>query len=129
MGRPLAALWGANQTLAALALLVATVWLANWSDSKQLLSTGAPMAAMFVVTTVALLYLAFYQNLYQKFILGNWGEGGATLLAQGSTAIQIVMALVLVGLSLSIAYMGISNIRSARKTGAVAADGGEPSDD
>jgi carbon starvation protein len=120
---------GANQTLAALALLVATVWLANWSDSKQLLSTGAPMAAMFVVTTVALLYLAFYQNLYQKFILGNWGEGGATLLAQGSTAIQIVIALVLVGLSLSIAYMGISSIRSARKTGAVAADGGEPSDD
>ncbi|PSQ50066.1 hypothetical protein BRD12_05025, partial [Halobacteriales archaeon SW_12_67_38] len=61
--------------------------------------------------------------------LGNWGEGGATLLAQGSTIVQIVIALVLVGLSLSIAYMGISNIRSARDTGAVAADGGKPSDD
>jgi len=120
---------GANQTLAALALLIATIWLANWDESKQLISTGLPMAFMLTITTSALLYLAFWQNLYQKFVQGNWGEGGPTLVAQASTALQIVLALVLVGLALSLAYMGVKNIRKVRDTGVVAADGGEPSDD
>ncbi len=120
---------GANQTLAALALLVATVWIANWDDNKQLLSTGAPMAFMLAITTSALLYLALYQNLYQKFVLGNWGEAGPTLVAQASTALQIVLGLVLVGLGLGLAYMGVSNVRRVRGTGTVATDGGEPGDD
>jgi len=119
---------GANQTLAALALLVATIWLANWDDQKQLISTGAPMAFMLVITTTALLYLAFYQNLYQKFVQGNWANGGTTV-EMASTAVQIVIALILVWLALSLAYMGINNIREARGTGAAVADGGEPSDD
>ncbi|AXG08810.1 carbon starvation CstA family protein [Haloplanus rubicundus] len=119
---------GANQTLAALALLVATIWLANWDDQKQLISTGAPMAFMFVITTTALLYLAFYQNLYQKFIQGNWAGGGTTV-EMASAGVQIVIALVLVWLALSLAYMGISNIRQVRGTSAAVADGGEPTDD
>jgi len=106
---------GANQLLAALALLTATVWLANWDDSKQLISTGVPMALMTAVTVVALLYLALYQNFYQKFVLGNWGEGGATLAAQASVAVQIVIALVLVGLALSLARIGYDNIKSVRR--------------
>jgi len=118
---------GANQTLAALALLVSTIWLANWDDQKQLISTGAPMAFMLVITTTALLYLAFYQNLYQKFIQGNWASGGTTV-EMASTGIQIVIALVLIWLALSLAYMGISNIREARGTGAAVADGGEPAE-
>jgi carbon starvation protein len=118
---------GANQTLAALALLVATVWLANWDDQKQLISTGAPMAFMLVITTTALLYLALYQNLYQKFIQGNWAGGGTTI-EMASAGIQIVIALVLVWLALSLAYMGINNIREARGTGAAVADGGEPAE-
>ncbi|MFB6123788.1 MAG: carbon starvation protein A [Haloferacaceae archaeon] len=120
---------GANQTLAALALLVATVWLANWDDQKQLISTGGPMAFMLVITTTALLYLAFYQNLYQKFIQGNWPGGEPTTIAMASTVVQIVIALVLIWLALSLAYMGINNIRSARGAGAAVADGGEPGDD
>ncbi|AXG05456.1 carbon starvation protein A [Haloplanus rubicundus] len=119
---------GANQTLAALALLVATVWLANWDDQKQLISTGAPMAFMLVITTTALLYLAFYQNLYQKFIQGNWAGGGTTV-EMASAGVQIVIALVLVWLALSLAYMGINNIRRVRGTSAAVADGGEPTDD
>jgi carbon starvation protein len=119
---------GANQTLAALALLVSTVWLANWDDQKQLISTGAPMAFMLVITTTALLYLAFYQNLYQKFIQGNWAGGGTTV-EMASAGVQIVIALVLVWLALSLAYMGINNIRRVRGTGAAVADGGEPTDD
>jgi carbon starvation protein len=119
---------GANQTLAALALLVATIWLANWDDQKQLISTGAPMAFMLVITTIALLYLALYQNLYQKFVQGNWADGGTTI-AMASSAVQIVIALVLVWLALSLAYMGISNIRRVRGTGTAVADGGDPADD
>jgi carbon starvation protein len=119
---------GANQTLAALALLVATIWLANWDDSKQLISTGAPMAFMLAITTTALLYLAFYQNLYQKFLNDAW-MADATVTAMASTAVQIVIALVLVGLALSLAYMGITNVRKARASGPAVADGGEPSDD
>jgi len=119
---------GANQTLAALALLVATVWLANWDEDKQLLSTGAPMAFMFAITTTALLYLALYQNLYQKFVQGNWADG-ATVVAQASAALQIAIALVLVGLGLGVAYMGVSNVRQVRGQEPVATDGGEPGDD
>ncbi|MFD1586375.1 carbon starvation protein A [Halorientalis brevis] len=106
---------GANQLLAALALLTATVWLANWDDNKQLISTGVPMALMTAITVVALLYLALYQNFYQKFVLGNWGEGGATIAAQASVAVQIVIALVLVGLALSLARIGYDNIKSVRR--------------
>ena len=119
---------GANQTLAALALLVATVWLANWDESKQLISTGGPMVFMFGITITALLYLAFYQNLYQKFILGNWGDAGATAGSMASTAIQILIALILVYLAVSLLKMGYDNISEARDR-VVAADGGEPSDD
>ena len=123
---------GANQTLAALALLIATIWLANWDESKQLISTGAPMAIMFTVTTLALLYLGLYTNLYQKFIQGGWatGEGAAPLLVQqASAAVQLVIALVLVYLALSLLKMGYSNIQRARGTGAAVADGGSESAD
>jgi carbon starvation protein len=83
---------------------------------------------MLAVTTTALLYLAFYQNLYQKFLNDAW-MAEATTVAMASSAVQIVIALVLVGLALSLAYMGISNVRKARSTGPAVADGGEPSDD
>jgi carbon starvation protein len=125
---------GANQTLAALALLVATVWLANWRDDKQLISTGGPMAVMFAITTTALLYKSLYELLYQRFIMGQWPEsalvnGDPTLVTQLSTGLQIVLALVLVGLGLSLAYMGVQNVQRERGTDVVATDGGEPGDD
>lgn len=124
---------GANQTLAALALLVATVWLANWKDDKQLISTGGPMALMFAITTTALLYKSLYELLYQRFILGQWPgvEAGAspTLITQLSTGLQIVLALVLVGLGLALAFMGVKNVSRARESGVVATDGGDPTDD
>ena len=122
---------GANQLLAALALLTATVWLANWDDSKQLVSTGVPMALMSVVTILALLYLAFVQNFLQKFLNPEWIAEAAAL-DMFSAALQIVISFVLVGLALALVRMGYSSIRQARRgTGAVAADGGErePTDD
>ena len=104
---------GANQTLAALALLIATVWLANWSDKKQLISTGAPMAVMFTVTITALLYLAVYQNFAAKFLDASW-RAEADLLAWISTSLQIVLALVLVYMGLSLLRMGYRSIVDAR---------------
>ena len=118
---------GANQTLAALALLIATIWLANWDDSKQLISTGAPMAAMFTVTITALLYLAFYQNLYVKFLGPD--AGGLSGLETVAAIVQIAIALILVYLAVSLLRMGYANIKAARGGEAVAADGGEPADD
>ncbi|MBX0286133.1 carbon starvation CstA family protein [Haloarcula salinisoli] len=113
-----ASLWplfgGANQLLAALALLTATVWLANWDSDKQLISTGVPMALMTVVTICALLYLALYQNLYQQFILGGFAES-AGLVARLSVGVQILLALVLVGLALSLVGIGYRNIRDVHE--------------
>jgi len=121
---------GANQTLAALALLVATVWLANWDDKKQLLSTGGPMAIMIVMTSAALLYLALYQNLWQKFVMGNWGVENVTLATQLTAAMQIAIAFVLIGLAWGIFKMGWDNMREVRDTGVMgAAEPAEPSDD
>jgi carbon starvation protein len=118
---------GANQLLAALALLTATVWLANWDDSKQLISTGLPMAVMTTITVLGLLWLALYQNLYVKFIQGNPTELGT--MAMLSAVVQIVLALVLIGIALSLVRIGVSNIQEARSgTGAIVADGGTTDD-
>jgi carbon starvation protein len=87
------------------------------------------MALMLVITITALLYKSLYEWLYLKFIMGQWGEAGATTLNVASTGLQIAIAFVLVGLALAIAYMGITNIQQARSGAAVATDGGETADD
>jgi carbon starvation protein len=118
---------GANQMLAALALLTATVWLANWDESKQLISTGVPMAIMLVITVAALLYISLYTNLYQGFLMG--GLAGEGLAAQVSTSVQIVLALILVYLGIALAQIGYENISSASGGPETAVtDGGEESD-
>ena len=121
-----ATLWGlfggANQLLAALALLTATVWLANWDESKQLISTGVPMAIMVTITVFGLTWLALYENLYVNLISGE----AATLGAQLSAAAQMVLAIVLIVLALSLVKIGIGNLRSVRGGDAPVA---EPSDD
>ncbi|WP_132059255.1 carbon starvation CstA family protein [Halorussus amylolyticus] len=123
---PLWQLFGsANQLLAALALLAATVWLANWSANKQLISTGVPMAIMSTITILALVYLQYYQNLYQGIILGESSE------AVWSLGLQIVIGTVLILLALSLLRLGYGNIQKARSgpKGAPAADGGQPPQD
>ena len=120
---PLWQLFGsANQLLAALALLTATVWLANWSANKQLISTGVPMAIMSTITILALVYLQYYQNLYQGIILG---ESSTALWSLG---LQIAIGTVLIGLALALLRKGYGNIQQARGDvpGAPATDGGQP---
>ncbi|WP_311170209.1 carbon starvation CstA family protein [Halobellus ordinarius] len=125
-----ATLWqlfgGANQLLAALALLTATVWLANWDDSKQLLSTGGPMALMVVITVTGLLWLALHSNLYTKFLDPSW-MAEATTVQMISAVTQIVLALVLVYLGLSLVKMGYDNIDEVRN--GERAGGFSPGDD
>ncbi|MFC7237815.1 carbon starvation protein A [Saliphagus sp. GCM10025317] len=113
---------GANQLLAALALLTGTVWLANWDRSKQLVSTGVPMAIMVVITTLGLAWLAFYENLYVNLLQG----GADGFLATASAAVQMVLALVLIYLALSLVRIGYGNISRARTGRGPAA---EPGDD
>ncbi len=121
-----ATLWGlfggANQLLAALALLTATIWIANWDDSKQLVSTGVPMAVMVTITVFGLSWLALYENLYVNLIQGE----AATLGAQLSSAAQMVLALVLIALALSLVRIGYGNLKSVKGGSRPAA---EPGDD
>ncbi|MDS0296165.1 carbon starvation CstA family protein [Halogeometricum luteum] len=105
---------GANQLLAALALLTATVWLANWSESKQLISTGAPMAVMTFITVIGLLWLALHDNVYAKFLNDAW-MAEATAFAMLSAVVQIAIAFVLIYLALSLVVMGYRNINRVRE--------------
>jgi len=114
---------GANQLLAALALLTATVWLANWDDTKQLITTGVPMVLMVSVTILGLLWLAIYQNIQIKLLDSTWMAEASALDLVG-TGLQIVIAFVLIALAVSLVRMGYSNIQRTRAGGEVAADGG-----
>jgi carbon starvation protein len=113
---------GANQLLAALALLTATVWLANWDDSKQLISTGVPMVVMTVITVLGLLWLAIYENIYTNILQGGADSTSALI----SSAVQAALAFVLIYLALSLVRIGYANIRDVRREGGTV---GTPSDD
>ena len=114
---------GANQLLAALALLTATVWLANWDDSKQLVSTGVPMAVMVTITVLGLAILVFYENLYLNLLQG----GAGSLEAMLSSAVQMIIGLVLIVLALALVRLGYRNISSVRRGPETPA--AEPGDD
>ena len=121
---------GANQLLAAMALLTVTVWLANWDDTKQLISTGVPMALMVIITIAGLTWVSMYQILGGR-LLGITTPAETTLLAQISAVVQVLIAVTLIGLALSLVWMGYGNIKEVRGIGEepVAADGGEPDAD
>jgi len=114
---------GANQLLAALALLTATVWLANWDETKQLVSTGVPMAIMTTITVLGLAWLAFYENLYLNLVQGGAETGEAMI----SSAVQMVLAIVLITLALLLVRLGYRSITEARKGPQTPA--AEPGDD
>jgi len=122
---------GANQALAALALLVATVWLANWDDNKQLVSTGAPLVFMLAVTVIALATIGLYRN-PTALLAGDYSSA----VGAASLVFQSVIALVLVGLIFGLVWFSYDNIREARggldrEAIVGSADGGgvEPGDD
>jgi carbon starvation protein len=114
---------GANQLLAALALLTATVWLANWDETKQLVSTGVPMAIMVTITVLGLSWLAFYENIFLNLIQGGAETTGAAI----SSAVQAALAIVLIVLALALVRLGYRNITEAR--GGPETPAAEPGDD
>lgn len=119
---------GANQLLAALALLTGTIWLANWDQSKQLLSTGVPMAIMTFITIAGLAWVGGYQIIGGR-LLGITAEAETTLLGQVAAVAQVLIIITLIGLALSLLRLGYENLQTVRGPGeTVAADGGTEDD-
>ncbi len=120
---------GANQLLAAIALTVGTVWIANWDRTKQLYSTSIPLAVMLVITVSSLLWTAFYTVIGGR-LLGITGSAATGWADQLAAVFQVTIALTLVGLALAIVWIGYKNVRSVRGAGqSVRADSGPVDDD
>jgi len=123
---------GANQLLAALALLTVTVWIANWDDTKQLATTGVPMLIMAVVTISGLLWVSLYQVLGGRLLGVTEGAAQSTdIVGQISAVFQVAIGLTMVFIALSLLWMGYGNMREIGRLGGEPAvtDGGEPQDD
>ena len=119
---------GANQLLAAMALLTVTVWIANWDDTKQLATTGVPMLLMSVITIAGLLWVSLYQVLGGRLLGVTEGAAQSTdIIGQISAVFQVAIALILVFLAVSLLWMGYGNIREIGRIGEepAATDGGE----
>src|SRR3989442_10814220 len=97
---------GANQLMAALALLMVTVWLA--SVGKNWLYAGLPAVFMYVTTCASILVTAYnlYTNVYQINL-----QAGRMAPVVGS-ALMILVALLLVGAAL---YIGIDSWRAFQR--------------
>ncbi len=103
---------GANQLLASLALLVASVWLL--SQGKKATFTIIPMWFMFITTISALLYTSF--SLLSKVVSGQ--VKGEALIGNG---LMGIVALFLVIAAIFLLYDGIKALRRYREPGAAAA--------
>ncbi len=116
---------GANQLLASLALLVASVWLL--SQGKKATFTLIPMWFMFVTTIAALLYTSY--NLLSKVFTGQVkaATGQSLLEATIGNGLMGIVALFLVVAACVLLFDGIKALRLYRPpaVGAEAAGGGQ----
>jgi len=99
---------GANQLLASLALLVASVWLL--SQGKKATFTLIPMWFMFITTIAALLYTSF--NLLSK-VLGGKVKGEALI----GNGLMGIVAIFLVIAAIFLLAEGIKALRRFREAG------------
>jgi len=99
---------GANQLLASLALLVASVWLL--SQGKKATFTLVPMWFMFITTIAALLYTSY--NLLSKVLSGQ--AKGEVLIGNG---LMGIVALFLVVAAIFLLAEGIKALRRFREAG------------
>jgi carbon starvation protein len=106
---------GANQLLASLALLVASVWLL--SQGKKATFTLIPMWFMFITTIAALLYTSF--NLLSKVFSGQIkGATGQTLLeATIGNGLMGLVALFLVVAAIILLVEGVKALRRHQQPG------------
>lgn len=97
---------GANQLMAALALLLVTVWLA--SVGKNWLYAGLPMIFMYVTTVASILVTAYniYYNVYQPNL-----AAGRMIPVVGS-GLMVLVAILLV---VAAAFIGYDGFRAFRK--------------
>jgi carbon starvation protein len=102
-------LGGANQLMAALALLLVTVWLA--SVGKNWLYAGLPAIFMYV-TTVASLFVTSY-NLYVNVYQVNLAAGRMAPVA--GSALLVAMAMLLVVAALFIGFDGVRAFQRYRR--------------
>jgi carbon starvation protein len=105
-------LGGANQLMAALALLLVTVWLA--SVGKNWLYAGLPALFMYV-TTVASLFVTSY-NLYVNVYQVNLAAGRMAPVA--GSALLVAMAMLLVVAALFIGFDGVRAFQRYRRQAA-----------
>ena len=110
---------GANQLLASLALLVASLWLL--SQGKKALFTLIPMWFMFITTIAALLYTSF--NLLSKVVTGQVkaATGQSPFEAVVGNSLMGIVALFLVVAAFILLYDGIKALRRHREPGPGAA--------
>jgi carbon starvation protein len=99
-------LGGANQLMAALALLLVTVWLA--SVGKNWLYAGIPAAFMYV-TTVSSLFVTAY-NLYSNVYQVNLAAG--RMVPVIGSAFLVLMAMLLVAAAL---FIGVDGVRAFQR--------------
>ncbi|MBI4494652.1 MAG: carbon starvation protein A [Chloroflexi bacterium] len=92
---------GANQLMAALSLLLVTVWLV--STRRNPYYAGLPFAFMYL-TTIAALLVTIY-NLYATVIVPSLGQAGREFAVAGAGA-MVLVALLLVVAALFIGYDG-----------------------
>jgi len=93
----------ANQLMAALSLLLVTIWLA--SVGKNWLYAGVPMILMYVTTVASILVTAY--NLYFNVYLPNL-EAGRVLPTAGS-GLMVLVAILLV---LAAIFIGVDGFRA-----------------
>jgi carbon starvation protein len=107
---------GANQLLASLALLVASVWLL--SQGKKATFTLIPMWFMFITTIAALLYTSY--NLLSKVFTGQVkaATGQSMLEATVGNGLMGIVALFLVIAAFFLLVDGIKAINRHRQAGA-----------
>jgi carbon starvation protein len=106
---------GANQLLASLALLVASVWLL--SQGKKATFTLIPMWFMFITTIAALLYTSF--NLLSKVFTGQIkaATGQSLLEATIGNGLMGLVALFLVVAAIILLVEGVKALRRHRQPG------------
>jgi carbon starvation protein len=101
----------ANQLMAALSLLLVTVWLV--SQGKSWLYAGLPMVFMYVTTVASILVTAY--NLYFNVYVSNLAAG-RTVPVIGS-GLMVVVALLLVAAALLIGVDGCrAFVKYSRRT-------------
>ncbi|GIW11720.1 MAG: carbon starvation protein A [Dehalococcoidia bacterium] len=101
---------GANQLMAALSLLLVTVWLV--STRRNPLYAGIPFLFMYVTTIAALLVTVY--NLYASVIVPSLGVAGREIAIAGAGA-MILVGLLLVVAALFIGYDGWRAIQRYRE--------------